>query len=94
MTSVDEADASTNSGAKVGSEMNSDVPGDANGSTLPRSSDEKGAFARLKDYYDAKACWNLITWTPKRCRWDPDSPPRFNIGLNLLFGFVSTCLIF
>jgi hypothetical protein len=27
-----------------------------------------------------------ITYTPKRCRWDPDEPPRFNIWLNLLFG--------
>jgi hypothetical protein len=27
-----------------------------------------------------------ITYTPKRCRWDPVEPPRFNIWLNLLFG--------
>ena len=33
--------------------------------------------------------WNIldkITYTPKRCRWDPVEPPRFNIWLNLLFG--------
>ena len=33
--------------------------------------------------------WRLldkITYTPKRCRWDPVEPPRFNIWLNLLFG--------
>ena len=27
-----------------------------------------------------------ITYTPKRCRWDPVEPPRFNIWLNFLFG--------
>ena len=29
---------------------------------------------------------DTITYTPKRCRWDPVEPPRFNIWLNLLFG--------
>lgn len=29
---------------------------------------------------------DAVTYTPKRCRWDPVEPPRFNIWLNLLFG--------
>jgi hypothetical protein len=29
---------------------------------------------------------DAVTYTPKRCRWDPDEPPKFNIWLNLLFG--------
>lgn len=33
--------------------------------------------------------WAFITWTPKRCRWDPENPPPFSLPLNLLFGFVS-----
>ena len=37
--------------------------------------------------------WRVVSWTPKRCRWDPADPPRFNMGLNLLFGFVS-CAVF
>ncbi|KAK0964909.1 hypothetical protein LTS01_018594 [Friedmanniomyces endolithicus] len=28
-----------------------------------------------------------VFWTPRRLRWDPDSPPKFSLGLNILFGF-------
>ncbi|TKA75464.1 hypothetical protein B0A55_04584 [Friedmanniomyces simplex] len=28
-----------------------------------------------------------VFWTPKRLRWDPDQPPKFSLGLNILFGF-------
>jgi hypothetical protein len=37
-------------------------------------------FAKFWHFYDA------VTFTPKRCRWDPVEPPRFNIWLNILFG--------
>jgi hypothetical protein len=37
-------------------------------------------YAKFWHFYDA------ITYTPKRCRWDPVEPPRFNIWLNILFG--------
>ncbi|KAL8736964.1 MAG: hypothetical protein Q9181_002160 [Wetmoreana brouardii] len=30
---------------------------------------------------------NAISYTPKRCRYDPTSPPRFSTSLNLLFAF-------
>ncbi|KAJ4389222.1 hypothetical protein N0V93_006685 [Gnomoniopsis smithogilvyi] len=30
---------------------------------------------------------NLLTWCPPRCRWDPENPPKFSMGLNILFGF-------
>ena len=33
---------------------------------------------------------DVLTYTPKRCRWDPENPPRFSMGLNLLFGFAAT----
>jgi hypothetical protein len=36
--------------------------------------------AKFWHFYDA------VTYTPKRCRWDPVEPPRFNIWLNILFG--------
>ncbi|KUI62359.1 Putative uncharacterized transporter YgaY [Cytospora mali] len=32
----------------------------------------------------------LLTWTPKRCRYDPDSPPKFSLALNLLFALATT----
>lgn len=30
---------------------------------------------------------DFLFYTPKRCRYDPDNPPKFSIGLNLLFAF-------
>ena len=31
--------------------------------------------------------WDIVTWTPPRCRWDPEKPPEFSMPLNILFGF-------
>jgi hypothetical protein len=92
MSKVGEADRTrTDSEPKVGSEKNSKSPDDANDSaSTGSSSSEKGRCAKIRDHQYARACWNFVTWTPKRCRWDPQSPSQFSMGLNLLFGFVST----
>jgi hypothetical protein len=37
--------------------------------------------------YTWKWFWNILTWVPPNCRWDPDSPPRFSFSLNVLFAF-------
>ncbi|KAL8925118.1 MAG: hypothetical protein Q9172_002385, partial [Xanthocarpia lactea] len=34
-----------------------------------------------------KTTLDIILYTPKQCRFDPANPPRFSIGLNLLFAF-------
>ncbi|KAJ9263706.1 hypothetical protein DTO212C5_7491 [Paecilomyces variotii] len=34
--------------------------------------------------------YDIVTWTPPRCRWDPKKPPEFSLTLNLLFGFAAT----
>lgn len=34
--------------------------------------------------------YNLISYTPKRCRYDSANPPGFSVPLNLLFGFAAT----
>lgn len=34
--------------------------------------------------------YDILTWTPPRCRWDPKNPPRLTMPLNLLFGFACT----
>ena len=34
-----------------------------------------------------KRIYNTITYTPPRCRWDPEKPPVFSMPLNVLFGF-------
>ena len=31
--------------------------------------------------------YNIISYTPKRCRYNPDKPFEFSLALNLLFGF-------
>jgi hypothetical protein len=89
MTNIEEVDARTNFDTKVGSEKNSNDHERANDSTSTRSRDKKGRLAKIKEHRYTRACWSLATWTPKRCRWDPESPPKFGLGLNLLFGFVS-----
>ena len=62
---------------------------DLNGSTSGLSDDEKRRFTQIRDSDTFRKIWNVVSWTPKRCRWDPESPPKFSMGLNLLFGFVS-----
>jgi len=62
---------------------------EANATPSTASIDEKRRFAQARDNAFARRCWNFVTWTPTRCRWDPDDPPKFSMALNLLFGFVS-----
>jgi hypothetical protein len=33
--------------------------------------------------------YRFLSWTPPRCRWDPDKPPQFSMALNVLFGFAA-----
>ena len=65
-----------------------DEPISTHGST------EKNRFARMKENQFAGKLWDIVTWIPRRCRWDPKSPPEFSMGLNLLFGFVSMSYFF
>lgn len=31
--------------------------------------------------------YDIVSYTPPRCRWDPEKPPVFSMPLNVLFGF-------
>lgn len=31
--------------------------------------------------------YRILSWTPPGCRWDPEKPPKFSMGLNVLFAF-------
>jgi hypothetical protein len=33
--------------------------------------------------------WRIVSWTPPNCRWVPEKPPQFSMGLNILFAFAS-----
>ncbi|CAG8954457.1 hypothetical protein HYFRA_00004369 [Hymenoscyphus fraxineus] len=63
----------------------------------PDVTTEESTFAALeKEKNDigentlVKKLWNFLTWTPERCRWNPEKPPKFNMAMNLLFGFACT----
>jgi len=79
------ADVGNNSTAR--DEVNEKREVVANNSSSDTSSDEKRSFARLRENEHARTLWRVISWTPTRCRWDPESPPKFSMSLNLLFGF-------
>ncbi|KAF2111858.1 major facilitator superfamily domain-containing protein, partial [Lophiotrema nucula] len=34
-----------------------------------------------------RRAWEIVTWTPPRCRWDAEKPPQFSMALNVLFAF-------
>ena len=34
--------------------------------------------------------YSILSYTPKRCRYDPANPPGFSLPLNLLFAFAGT----
>lgn len=55
-------------------------------------SDQERRVARVRYHEWARKIRTIVSWTPKRCRWDPDLPPKFGLGLNLLFAFVSAKL--
>ena len=64
---------------------------DSNDSMSTGGSGGKGALARVKENHTARSVWKIFAWMPRRCRWSAENPPQFSLGLNILFGFVSTC---
>lgn len=40
-----------------------------------------------KDITIWQSVFKIITYTPKRCRYNPENPFKFSMALNLLFGF-------
>jgi hypothetical protein len=54
-----------------------------------RSPREENRLGGMLDIKFLRTCGTVVSWTPKRCRWDPDDPPKFSFTLNLLFAFVS-----
>lgn len=50
--------------------------------------------AEPRDDSSQPTTWQLIytvlSYTPERCRYDPDNPPKFSTALNLLFAFAAS----
>ena len=41
----------------------------------------------VKEHILKSKAYQILSWTPPNCRWDPENPPKFSLGLNILFGF-------
>lgn len=46
----------------------------------------------------ARKSWTLriretLLWAPARCRWNPDTPPVFTLGMNILFGLAGASTV-
>ena len=50
--------------------------------------DDEIRFQKVRENNFVKRCWAVISWTPPICRWNVENPPKFSLGLNLLFSFV------
>lgn len=48
--------------------------------------DNKSSNKSTSRFASAHRAYDAVSYTPKRCRWDPAEPPKFTIWLNLLFG--------
>ncbi len=50
--------------------------------------DDGMRFQMVRENNFVKRCWAVMSWTPPICRWDVENPPKFDLGLNILFSFV------
>ena len=51
-----------------------------------------GSFSKIgRGWKRVQRSWvyRFLSWTPPRCRWDPEKPPQFSMALNVLFGFAA-----
>lgn len=38
--------------------------------------------------------WEILTWTPPNCRWDPNKPPQFSMSSMCVFSSLQTGFVF
>ncbi|MCJ1312348.1 hypothetical protein MMC25_006022 [Agyrium rufum] len=67
-------------------EISNEVTTETISSNLPPSSTAEKGNHRNSTW---RKLYDIATYTPARCRWDPSEPPKFSIGLNLLFSFAA-----
>lgn len=49
---------------------------------------ESAVLETEKQPYSLSHVFGHLIWTPRRCRYDPEDPPKFGWGLNLIFALV------
>jgi hypothetical protein len=59
-------------------------------STTTNWTTQNGVIGKEKDSI-WRRIYTILTWTPQNCRWDPDKPPQFSMGMNVLFAFAAGC---
>ncbi|KAL5376236.1 hypothetical protein DPSP01_010589 [Paraphaeosphaeria sporulosa] len=75
--------SSDEKGPVTGARVNLDAtPTPPSGPSSPTASSTKKR-SRWRRIYD------VLTYTPPRCRWDPEKPPQFSMGMNVLFAFAA-----
>ena len=73
---------------KKQSDVSRDAANDAADSVSTRSSEDGKRFQKIRENGVSERCWSVISFTPSRCKWDLEYPPRFSMGPNILFSFV------
>jgi predicted MFS family arabinose efflux permease len=65
--------------------------GDSQNSPSTSPSDETEARELENEKTKTPSRWRrayeVAFWVPPNCRWDPNKPPKFSMGLNILFAF-------
>ena len=64
------------------SEKDNAIPHESAAATIPTKQESSTKFLGF-----LSRAWTTVTWTPPKCRWDPEKPPQFSLGLNILFAF-------
>lgn len=68
------------------------IPDGDIGTTSPSSSSDCGS-QRVGDEKGRDGVWvfavKVLTWTPKKLRYDPNNPPQFSLAHNFLYAVVS-----
>jgi hypothetical protein len=69
-----------------------EMMGDATGNE--RASGEKEIRREKEKVSVWRKVVKVLMWTPPGCRWDPEKPPQFSMGMNVLFAFAGACECF
>lgn len=66
-----------------------DSGGDANLAQLDSKASGSGnkKTKRTIFYSRCHRVYEVLSWTPPKCRWDLEKPPQFSLALNVLFAF-------
>lgn len=56
-------------------------------STSDSNHDKDSKASKIWRQIRSSWIYGVLSWTPPRCRWDPEKPPQFSMSLNVLFAF-------